>query len=175
MTSTKKEIRDTAALGQLLDQLALQVQQAEAQGTAFQFMGVHTRGIPLAKRLMERLGRDSKDLGTLDINLYRDDLSQAYAMPVVKETKVPFKLEGARVLLVDDVLYTGRTIRSALDALSDLGRPQQIQLLVLVDRGGRELPIQADFCGEKIKVAAGGNVKVRLSEVDGKDSIELMS
>lgn len=172
---TIKEYKDSQGVAGLLDQLAEQVKQAEEASGPFHFIGIHTRGIPLAKRLMERLGRDLKGLGTLDINLYRDDLSQAHAMPVVKETKIPFSLEGAKILLVDDVLYTGRTIRSALDALMDLGRPSQIALLVLVDRGGRELPIQADFCGQKVDVKAGDNVKVRLEEIDGKDGLELVS
>jgi pyrimidine operon attenuation protein/uracil phosphoribosyltransferase len=95
-------------------------------------------------------------------------------MPILKETKIPFDVHGKRVLLIDDVLFTGRTIRSALDALIDLGRPKGIMLLVFVDRGGRELPIQADFCGHRVEVSARDNVKVRLQEVDGYDALEVL-
>jgi pyrimidine operon attenuation protein/uracil phosphoribosyltransferase len=110
----------------------------------------------------------------LDINLYRDDLATAREMPVLRETHIPFDLQGKPILLIDDVLFTGRTIRSALDALIDLGRPKRIQLLVIVDRGGRELPIQADFCGQRMEVGPKDNVKVRLKEVDGYDALEVL-
>jgi len=112
-------------------------------------------------------------LGRLDITLYRDDLSEIAKQPIIRETEVPFDLARRRVILVDDVLYTGRTVRAALDALIDLGRPEGIQLAVLVDRGHRELPIRADYVGKNLPTAKSEVVKVKLTETDGADSVEL--
>lgn len=139
-------------------------------------IGVHTRGIPLARRLAEKLSTlEGVDVptGMLDITLYRDDLSEVAQQPIIRETQVPFDLRDRRVILVDDVLYTGRTVRAALDALIDLGRPAGIQLAVLVDRGHRELPIRADYVGKNLPTAATEVVKVKLQESDGVDSVEL--
>lgn len=139
-------------------------------------IGVHTRGIPLARRLAEKLSSlEGVDVptGMLDITLYRDDLSEVAQQPIIRETQVPFDLRDRRVILVDDVLYTGRTVRAALDALIDLGRPAGIQLAVLVDRGHRELPIRADYVGKNLPTAASEVVKVKLQETDDVDSVEL--
>ena len=139
-------------------------------------IGVHTRGIPLARRLAEKLSAlEGVDVptGMLDITLYRDDLSEVAQQPIIRETQVPFDLRDRRVILVDDVLYTGRTVRAALDALIDLGRPAGIQLAVLVDRGHRELPIRADYVGKNLPTAASEVVKVKVQETDGVDSVEL--
>ena len=139
-------------------------------------IGVHTRGIPLARRLAEKLSTlEGVDVptGMLDITLYRDDLSEVAQQPIIRETQVPFDLRDRRVILVDDVLYTGRTVRAALDALIDLGRPAGIQLAVLVDRGHRELPIRADYVGKNLPTAASEVVKVKVQETDGVDSVEL--
>ncbi|UBV43037.1 bifunctional pyr operon transcriptional regulator/uracil phosphoribosyltransferase PyrR [Deinococcus taeanensis] len=139
-------------------------------------IGVHTRGIPLARRLAEKLSSlegVEVPTGMLDITLYRDDLSEVAQQPIIRETQVPFDLRDRRVILVDDVLYTGRTVRAALDALIDLGRPAGIQLAVLVDRGHRELPIRADYVGKNLPTAASEVVKVKLHETDGVDSVEL--
>ena len=139
-------------------------------------IGVHTRGIPLARRLAEKLSTlEGVDVptGMLDITLYRDDLSEVAQQPIIRETQVPFALRDRRVILVDDVLYTGRTVRAALDALIDLGRPAGIQLAVLVDRGHRELPIRADYVGKNLPTAASEVVKVKLQDTDGVDSVEL--
>jgi pyrimidine operon attenuation protein/uracil phosphoribosyltransferase len=139
-------------------------------------IGVHTRGIPLARRLAEKLSTlEGVDVptGMLDITLYRDDLSEVAQQPIIRETQVPFDLRDRRVILVDDVLYTGRTVRAALDALIDLGRPAGIQLAVLVDRGHRELPIRADYVGKNLPTAASEVVKVKLQETDDVDSVEL--
>ncbi|MCD0156520.1 bifunctional pyr operon transcriptional regulator/uracil phosphoribosyltransferase PyrR [Deinococcus sp. 6GRE01] len=139
-------------------------------------IGVHTRGIPLARRLAEKLSSlEGVDVptGMLDITLYRDDLSEVAQQPIIRETQVPFDLRDRRVILVDDVLYTGRTVRAALDALIDLGRPAGIQLAVLVDRGHRELPIRADYVGKNLPTAASEVVKVKVQETDGVDSVEL--
>ena len=139
-------------------------------------IGVHTRGIPLARRLAEKLSTlEGVDVptGMLDITLYRDDLSEVAQQPIIRETQVPFDLRDRRVILVDDVLYTGRTVRAALDALIDLGRPAGIQLAVLVDRGHREHPIRADYVGKNLPTAASEVVKVKLQETDDVDSVEL--
>ncbi|AIZ44046.1 bifunctional pyrimidine regulatory protein PyrR uracil phosphoribosyltransferase [Deinococcus radiopugnans] len=140
-------------------------------------IGIHTRGIPLATRLAAKLSElEGVDVptGMLDITLYRDDLSEVAHQPIIRETQVPFDISQRRVVLVDDVLYTGRTVRAALDALIDLGRPAGIQLAVLVDRGHRELPIRADYVGKNLPTAASEVVKVKLQETDGGvDSVEL--
>lgn len=139
-------------------------------------IGVHTRGIPLAGRLAEKLSElegVQVPSGMLDITLYRDDLSEVAHQPIIRETNVPFDIAHRRVILVDDVLYTGRTVRAALDALIDLGRPEGIQLAVLVDRGHRELPIRADYVGKNLPTARHEVVKVKLQETDGTDIVEL--
>lgn len=168
-----KQIFDSQGMKQLLGNLAKEVKQQEAEGE-FQLVGILTRGVPIAQRLADLLKRRQDEIGTLDISLYRDDLSTVADMPIVRETRIPFPVQGSRILLIDDVLYTGRTIRSALDALMDLGRPKEIKLLVLVDRGGRELPIQADFCGEKLSVASNEIVKVCLQDVDREEKIVIV-
>ena len=169
-----KILLEAKELEALYARLASEIKEREVSSRPYYLVGIHTRGIPIARRLAKLLGRNPEEIGTLDINLYRDDLSQASEMPVVKETKLPFAIDGSQILLVDDVLYTGRTIRAALDALTDLGRPQTIALLVLIDRGERELPIQPDFCGKKVSVQPQENVKVRLVETDGIDRIEVI-
>ncbi|EYB68768.1 bifunctional pyrimidine regulatory protein PyrR/uracil phosphoribosyltransferase [Deinococcus phoenicis] len=139
-------------------------------------IGIHTRGIPLARRLAEKLSElegVTVPTGMLDITLYRDDLSEVAHQPIIRETHVPFDLARRRVVLVDDVLFTGRTVRAALDALIDLGRPDSIQLAVLVDRGHRELPIRADYVGKNLPTARSEMVKVKLAETDGVDLVEL--
>lgn len=172
MTVTGSQlILDKAALEKTLGELARQIEQSEKRGGEYLLVGIHTRGIPLARRLAALLSRKGGNLGILDINLYRDDLSQVADMPVVRETSIPGGVDGKRILLVDDVLFTGRTVRSAMDALFDLGRPRKIELLVLVDRGGRELPIQADFCGKTCDVGPGELVKVRFVETDEVDEV----
>jgi pyrimidine operon attenuation protein / uracil phosphoribosyltransferase len=139
-------------------------------------VGVHTRGIPLAARIAARITElegVNVPSGKLDITLYRDDLSEVGLQAVVRKTEVPFDIASMRVVLVDDVLYTGRTARAALDALIDLGRPANIQLAVLVDRGHRELPIRADFVGKNLPTSKAEIVKVKLLETDGEDAVEL--
>jgi pyrimidine operon attenuation protein/uracil phosphoribosyltransferase len=139
-------------------------------------VGVHTRGIPLAQRLAQIIGGFepvSPPVGILDITLYRDDLSEIGLQPRVKETRIPFDLGGKNIVVVDDVLFTGRTARAALDALVDQGRPQRIYLAVVVDRGHRELPIRADFVGKNLPTGRHELVKVKVAEVDGEDAVEL--
>ena len=139
-------------------------------------VGIHTRGITLAKRLgklIEQFEGHTIPLGILDITLYRDDLTEIGLQPKVRETRIPFDLHGKAVVLVDDVLFTGRTARAALDALIDQGRPSRIYLAVLVDRGHRELPIRADFVGKNLPTARSEVVKVKTLEDDGEDAVEL--
>jgi pyrimidine operon attenuation protein/uracil phosphoribosyltransferase len=139
-------------------------------------VGIRSRGEHLARRLARQLQRISGralPTGALDITLYRDDLMRQPVgpQPVVRSTEIPFSVDDRTILLVDDVLYTGRTVRAALDALIDLGRPQAIQLVVLVDRGHRELPIKADYVGKNLPTSRGESVQVRLEEVDGDDEV----
>jgi pyrimidine operon attenuation protein/uracil phosphoribosyltransferase len=139
-------------------------------------VGIQRRGVPLARRLSEAIAEHEAvrlPVGALDITFYRDDLSLVAAQPVVKGTDLPFDLNGATVVLVDDVLYTGRTIRAAMDALVDFGRPKAIRLAVLVDRGHRELPIRADHVGKNVPTSREEVVKVMLEDVDGEDAVEI--
>jgi pyrimidine operon attenuation protein/uracil phosphoribosyltransferase len=139
-------------------------------------VGLHTRGVPLAKRLCENIEsfeNVSVACGELDISLYRDDISTLNLKPKVKRTQVPVKLGGRAVVLVDDVLYTGRSIRAAMDALMDLGRPESIQLAVLVDRGHRELPIRADYVGKNLPSSRHEDIRVSVTEIDGVDEVAI--
>lgn len=139
-------------------------------------VGVHTRGIPLAARIAQKiieLEGVTVPSGKLDITLYRDDLSEVGLQPIVRQTQVPFDISSRRIVMVDDVFYTGRTARAGLDALIDLGRPSSIQLAVLIDRGHRELPIRADYVGKNIPTSRQELVKVKLLETDGEDAVEL--
>jgi len=140
-------------------------------------VGMQTRGVPLAQRLavaIERLEGIAIPVGSLDIGLYRDDLSSLELKPVIQRTDVPTDITGKQVVLVDDVFYTGRSIRAAMDALMDLGRPQSIQLAVLTDRGHRELPIRADYVGKNIPTSKQEEIKVYLKEVDGEDKVTII-
>ena len=139
-------------------------------------VGIRSRGVPLARRIAEAvLGISGVRIpvGSLDITLYRDDLMRHAVgpQPVVRRTEIPFSIDDRRLLLVDDVLYTGRTVRAALDALIDFGRPKSIQLIVLVDRGHRELPIKADYVGKNLPTSPRESVQVRVQEIDGQDEV----
>lgn len=139
-------------------------------------VGIRRRGVPLAERLAKRIKEiENREvpMGVLDITLYRDDLTTVTHQPVLHKTDIPFAIEGKIVVLTDDVLYTGRTIRAALDALIDLGRPKAIQLAVLVDRGHRELPIRADYVGKNVPTSGREIVSVHLNEVDGEDKVTI--
>ena len=166
---------DADDVGRVIGVLADQVAGAFPAGSPLGIIGIRTRGELVAQRLTEvlkRRGFSRIERGTLDITLYRDDLSEIGPKPLVRPTAVEFDLAGMPILLVDDVLFTGRSIRAALSALGDFGRPAVIRLLVLVDRGGRELPIQADFVGLRMKdVPNDYRVNVRLKEVDQIDEI----
>ena len=160
-----------AEMDQTLHQMAEAIVKTSKD---FALVGIRSRGVPLAHWLakhVEAIQKKPVKIGSLDINLYRDDLSEVGEHPIVRETEIPFKVNGMGVVLVDDVLYTGRTIRAALDALIDFGRPKFIKLAALVDRGWRELPIQADYVGKKIETEANEVVKVMIKEMDNKNEV----
>ncbi len=142
------------------------------------FVGMRTRGVPLAKRLaqfIEDFEKVTIPVGALDISLYRDDLSSLDLKPVVQRTEIPIDITNKKVILVDDVLYTGRSIRAAMDALMDFGRPKSIQLVVLIDRGHRELPIRADYVGRNIPTSRKEEIQVYVKEIDGRDEVAIIS
>ncbi len=141
-------------------------------------VGMHTRGVPLAKRLaaiIESFEESTLPVGALDISLYRDDLPLLEAQPIVQGTDIPTNIDGKSIVLVDDVLYTGRSIRAAMDALIDHGRPQSIQLAVLIDRGHREMPIRPDYIGKNVPSSRLEEIQVRLVETDGIDEVAIIS
>jgi pyrimidine operon attenuation protein/uracil phosphoribosyltransferase len=141
------------------------------------FIGIKRRGIPMAQRLaqkIEALEKRKIPVGILDINLYRDDLTTVDIKPVVSATEIPFSVQGKDIILMDDVLYTGRTVRAALDALFDHGRPSRVQLLVLIDRGHRELPIEAKFVGRVVQTTDNEIIEVKFREVDGMEKVLLV-
>ncbi len=140
-------------------------------------IGIHRRGVTLAERIskmMEEIKGKKLPTGTLDITLYRDDLTRIAYQPVVRNTNILFPLDDKKVVLVDDVLYTGRTVRAAIDALIDFGRPKKIELVVLIDRGHRELPIRADYVGKNIPTSPGEMVEVKVEELDGTDEVLIL-
>lgn len=168
------QIVDAAGLGRMLDDLAERLAAEARSGPPSVLVGIRSRGVPLAQRLGERLsarlGR-RLPVGQLDITFYRDDLTRRGPWPLLRGTDIPFAVDETRVLLVDDVLYTGRTAHAAMVAVLDLGRPALLRLAVLVDRGGREFPIQADWTGLRRDLQPGQRVAVRLTEIDGVDEI----
>ncbi|HEY7479058.1 MAG TPA: bifunctional pyr operon transcriptional regulator/uracil phosphoribosyltransferase PyrR [Gemmatimonadales bacterium] len=173
---TRVPLMDDRALGRTLARMATEVVE-RAHGTeGLVLVGIQRRGVELAARLRALIAQSEGAAipwGKLDITLYRDDLQTVGARPVVGETSLP-DLDGKTVAIVDDVLYTGRTVRAALDECSDFGRPRRILLCVLIDRGGRELPIQADIVGQKVTAGVGDRVDVLVSELDGRDAVELV-
>jgi len=176
MARKKKVIMSAQDIERALDRIALQILERNLHLEDLVIIGIHTGGVFLADRLHRIIAeRETKELpsGSLDITLYRDDWSRVTQNPVVKKTDISFEVEGKTMILVDDVLYTGRTIRAALDAVMDFGRPSSIQLAVLVDRGGRELPIQPDYTGLEIKVDTNQHIHVLLREEAGTDEVVL--
>ena len=174
MSASKRTIMDAGKMNRTLDRIAAEIREKECEDLAV--VGIRTRGVHLAERLAAKLrGNDgvAVDFGILDINLYRDDMSMVADHPVLRKTEIPFPIGAKRLVLVDDVLFTGRTVRAALDAIADLGRPRVIELAVLVDRGNRELPIRADYVGLSIQTDANQWVKVLVREEDGADRVEL--
>jgi pyrimidine operon attenuation protein/uracil phosphoribosyltransferase len=170
-------ILDEAGITQTLDRLAEALRDEVSPESETALLGIRSRGVPLAHRLSARLSAKTGrtlPVGTLDITLYRDDLHQRRRWPVVRGTDVPFSLDDRRIILVDDVLFTGRTAVAALAALADLGRPASLRLLALIDRGHREYPIHPDYTGLAINTAPGDRVNVRLREIDGVDEVVVL-
>ena len=171
-------LMDSERIGRSLTRIAHEIVERNRGVGALALVGVRTRGVPIARRLAATLreitGADVPT-GALDITLYRDDLMKTAVgpQPIVRRTEIPFSIDGRHIILVDDVLYTGRTIRAALDALIDFGRPSTIQLVVLVDRGHRELPIKADYVGKNVPTSRRETIHVRLAEIDGRDEVTL--
>jgi pyrimidine operon attenuation protein/uracil phosphoribosyltransferase len=175
---------DDEAIGRTLSRIAHELIERNEDLSAVALVGIHTRGVPIAQRLRhlvsERCGEDLA-LGQLDITFHRDDVhvrsgqAPRHPQPLVRDTKLDFSLEGLTVILVDDVLYTGRTVRAAIDALFEYGRPARVQLAVLADRGHRELPIRPDYVGKNLPTARGERVQVELMEVDEVDRVLLLS
>jgi pyrimidine operon attenuation protein / uracil phosphoribosyltransferase len=175
---------DEEALGRTLQRIAHELIERNRDLEGVALVGIHTRGVPLAqrlRRLIEEFAGVELDLGTVDITFYRDDVqvrgreAPLHPQPIVRDTKLDFPLEGRTIVLVDDVLYTGRTIRAAIEALFDYGRPARVQLAVLADRGHRELPIRPDYVGKNLPTARDERVQVHLVEVDEVDEVLLVS
>jgi len=177
MPPIQSTILDAAAVERTLRRIAEQIVELNEGTTDLVIVGIQRRGVQLADRIVaiiEEWHGMAVPRGALDITLYRDDLQTVGPRPVVGPTVLPMHLDGKRVVIVDDVLYTGRTVRAALDELADFGRPARIALAVLVDRGGRELPIHADIVGKTVGVARGGRVDVQVMELDGADGVILV-
>lgn len=173
----KAKILDKDALNRSLMRIAHEILEKNRGTKDLCLVGIRNRGAYIAKRLadcIEKIDQVRIQVGILDITLYRDDLTLIAAHPVVHKTDIGFDITDKNLILVDDVLYTGRTVRAALDALIDLGRPRSIQLAVLVDRGHRELPIRADYAGKNIPTSKNETIEVHLEEVDGKDEVVIV-
>ncbi|MEU4371097.1 bifunctional pyr operon transcriptional regulator/uracil phosphoribosyltransferase PyrR [Micromonospora chersina] len=171
-----KVILTAADVSRVVDRIAHQILEKTQGAADTVLLGIPTRGVPLARRLAARISTFEDvtvPVGVLDITLYRDDLRRHATRAVGPTALPPDGIDGRRVILVDDVLFSGRTVRAALDALSDVGRPASVQLAVLVDRGHRQLPIRADYVGKNIPTALAENVKVTLAETDGADEVRL--
>ena len=169
-------VMEAGRISRALMRMAHEIVERNREADKLALVGIRARGVPLARRLAANLqGITAQDipLGALDITLYRDDLMRhtVAPQPLLRHTEIPFSIDDRHILLVDDVLYTGRTVRAALDALVDFGRPRAIQLVVLVDRGHRELPIKADYVGKNLPTAVRESVQVRLAEIDGADEV----
>lgn len=173
----KAQVMDAIAMQRALRRIAHEILERNKGAGELVLVGIRTRGVPLAQRLREHLAQiegHAVPVGAVDITLYRDDLKGPKSRPV-HPTDIPCSLEAKHVVLVDDVLYTGRSIRAAMDALADFGRPQSIQLAVLIDRGHRELPIRADYVGKNLPTARHEQVSVVLQEVDGRDAVSILA
>ncbi|MDX6508596.1 MAG: pyrimidine operon attenuation protein / uracil phosphoribosyltransferase [Gaiellaceae bacterium] len=181
--SSDRVLLDADALSRTLSRIAHEIIEGNPELDDVALVGIHTRGVPLAqrlRRLIEERAGEAPDLGTVDITFYRDDVAvrggeaPIHAQPVVRSTALDFPLEGKSVVLVDDVLYTGRTIRAAIEAIFDYGRPARVQLAVLADRGHRELPIRPDYVGKNLPTSRGERIQVQLVEIDEVDRVLLV-
>ena len=177
LTREKAQLMSASEIDRTLVRLAHEVLEKTKDLDLLAFIGIRRRGVPLAQRLankIETLEKRKVPVGILDINLYRDDLSTVDIKPVVSATEIAFNVEGKDIILTDDVLYTGRTVRAALDALFDHGRPARVQLLVLIDRGHRELPIEAKFVGRNVQTTDLEIIEVKFQEIDGMEKVLLV-
>jgi pyrimidine operon attenuation protein/uracil phosphoribosyltransferase len=173
----KRELLSAEQIDRTLKRLAHEIVEKTGGAQDLALIGVRRRGVPLSHRIAGFIHADSKHnvpLGSLDITLYRDDLSTVGAQPIVQSTDIPFEVDGRDLLIVDDVLYTGRTIRAAMNGLFDLGRPRRIRLCVLIDRGHRELPVEATFVGREVETTDTEIVEVRLREVDNEERVVIV-
>lgn len=173
----KKQLMSASEIDRTLVRLAHEVLEKTSDINQLAFIGIKRRGVPIARRLAAKIGdleRCTIPTGILDINLYRDDLSTVSERPILNAKQIDFSIVGKDVILMDDVLYTGRTVRSALDALFDHGRPARVQLLVLIDRGHRELPIEARYTGRMVQTSASEIIEVKFTEIDGQDKVMLV-
>ncbi|WP_053956933.1 bifunctional pyr operon transcriptional regulator/uracil phosphoribosyltransferase PyrR [Inediibacterium massiliense] len=172
----KANIMDEKAMQRAITRIAHEIIERNKGVEGIVLVGIKTRGIPFAKKIAEKI-RSIEDvnvnMGILDITLYRDDLTQVDENPVLNSTDIPFDITNKVVVLVDDVLYTGRTVRAAMDAIMDMGRPKSIQLAVLIDRGHRELPIRADFVGKNVPTSREEIVRVQFNEIDGSNGVSI--
>ena len=171
-------VLDADRVNRSLTRIAHEILERNRSLDDLALVGIRTRGVPIARRIAQAIRAENRHdvpTGALDITLYRDDLMRHAVgpQPLVRKTEIAFSIDDKRILLVDDVLYTGRTIRAALDALIDFGRPKAIQLIVLVDRGHRELPIKADYVGKNIPTSPAQSVQVHLIEIDGRDEVDV--
>ena len=172
----KAQLMDEKAIGRAITRISHEIIERNKGIEDVVLVGLKTRGVPIADRIgkkIQQIEGASVNTGEVDITLYRDDLKKIDVDPVINGSNVQFSIDDKIVILVDDVLYTGRTVRSALDAIIDIGRPKAIQLAVLVDRGHRELPIRADYVGKNVPTSKGEIISVKLSEIDGEDSVTI--
>jgi pyrimidine operon attenuation protein/uracil phosphoribosyltransferase len=177
VTREKSQLMSASEIDRTLVRLAHEILERTKDIDKLVFIGIRRRGVPLGQRLAKKIASLEGltiPVGILDINLYRDDLSTVSHQPVVSGTDIPFPVLGKDVILMDDVLYTGRTIRAALDALFDHGRPARVQLLVLVDRGHRELPIEAQYVGRMVQTTSSEIIEVKFQEIDGVEKVLLV-
>lgn len=176
--SRSVSILDAIDIDRILTRMTHEILEIHRGAENLALVGIHTRGVFLAKRIQSKIrdieGIDLKT-GDMDINLYRDDWTRISHHPIVRETKIPFSVDDMQIILVDDVLFTGRTTRAAMDALMDFGRPERIELAVLVDRGHRELPIQGNYVGKQVETRRSDTVNVLLTEQDNKDTVVVES
>lgn len=174
-TSKNKSLMDRGDVDRMVKRIAADIVSdfSSSSDRELYFIGIQTRGIPLAERLADLVGKAKLkvEVGTLDISMYRDDIGLRKFLPAIRETRIPFDINDKNIILVDDVLYTGRTIRAALDAVNDYGRPRLIRLAVLVDRGLREYPIFSDYTGERVDVPQERRVKVKWMDTDDEEGV----
>ena len=175
---TKSKIMDVKAIERSMRRIALEIVEHNKSMDDVYLVGIRSRGVPMAEKLakyLKEIEGINIETGIIDISLYRDDLSKVAENPVHKNTEIDFKVKNAKIILIDDVLYTGRTVRAAIDAILDIGRPKEIQLCVLIDRGHKELPIHADFVGRYVPTSGEEIIKVSFIDTDGEENVKIVT